>query len=60
MAKNVCEGCKGMMAVVLIVGIIMLLKDYGVSGFDWYRIGPWTAVFVIIGAHALCCKCRKK
>ena len=34
--------------VVLIVGILYLLQDYNVA-LPWFTVGPWTAVFTLVG-----------
>lgn len=47
--KDVCGDCPQWVAwVVLIVGILWLLQDYGVA-LGFWRVGPWTAVFVLLG-----------
>ena len=34
--------------LVLIIGILYLLQGYGVA-LTWWKVAPWTAVFVLAG-----------
>ncbi|RMF55978.1 hypothetical protein D6745_00645 [Candidatus Woesearchaeota archaeon] len=48
-----CEKCTKTCGVVfLIVGILFLLKDFGI--WDFWNINWWTAVFLILGLGAFC------
>ncbi len=57
-----CVKCGGITGwLFLIVGLIMLLQDFGV--WSWWTIQPWTVLFLIIGlamwGHGHCADCRE-
>lgn len=37
--------------LVLLIGVVSLMKDYGVAGFDWYRASGITAILVLVGVY---------
>ncbi len=39
--------------VILIVGLLFLVENYGVD-ISWWRVEPWTAVFILFGLSYLC------
>ena len=57
--KEMCKpgSCKVFLVILLIVGILYLLKDLALA--DWtFGIQWFTVLFVLIGMHALICKCK--
>lgn len=37
--------------LVLVVGILFLLADYGVSWMAWWKLGWFTTVLILLGLH---------
>ncbi len=69
-AKNTNMGMKGGMCncphhktfgwIVLIVGILFLLRDFGVGGlFGLWNIQWWSVLFILVGLGAMCRCCEK-
>lgn len=57
-----CNKCKGLMGILLLVaGILYLLTDYGVM--VWWKLNWWTFVFLLVGLGAFfssgCPECKK-
>ena len=54
--KGVCDTdkscCPWFSALILVVGLLYLLQDYGVM-LSWWRVSPWAALFTLFGLK--CC-----
>ncbi|MEK6835914.1 MAG: hypothetical protein AABX55_02730, partial [Nanoarchaeota archaeon] len=47
--------------VVLVVGVLFLLRDFGwLGGWDFWGVQWWTAVFLLVGLGVLCKCCDSK
>lgn len=57
MAAKKCECAPKAGILVLIIGLLYLLKDLAIV--DWTLDIQWfTVAFVMLGAHAVFCKCH--
>ena len=46
--------------VILVIGVLFLLRDFGVGGIlGLWDIQWWTVAFVLVGLAALCACCEK-
>lgn len=49
--------CKWFSGLVLLVGVLYLLQDYGVA-LSWWQVSPWAALFTLAG-FKMCAKTWK-
>ena len=55
--KAHCSAFKGWGTALFIVGILFLLRDVGVPGFNLGGVQGWTVAFLCLGIYMLFEKC---
>lgn len=52
-----CENNKKCGIVILIIGLLYLVKDYGFFDVSWWKVSWYTLLFLAIGL-SICCPCK--
>lgn len=52
-----CENNRKCGIVILIIGLLYLIKDYGLFDVSWWKLSWYTVIFLAIGL-GLSCPCK--